>query len=78
VPYLPVEQDMTFKDSSRYHCAVCDGEEWLSGSYVYNRDPVCTCAAGSRDDELVLHAPDCDSVPCPFCQLLGESVHQVA
>jgi hypothetical protein len=69
---------MTFKDSSRYHCAVCDGEEWLSGSYVYDRAPVCTCPAGSRDDEMVLHTPDCDSVPCPFCQLLDESVHQVA
>jgi hypothetical protein len=27
---------------------------------------------------MVLHTPDCDSVPCPFCQLLDESVHQVA
>jgi len=83
---------MTFKESSRYHCAVCDGEEWLSGSFVYARGdgeewlsggfayaraPVCTCPVGSRDNDLVLHAPDCDSVPCPFCQLLNESVHQV-
>jgi heterodisulfide reductase subunit B len=50
------------------HCAVCDGDGVLSGSYIFARSTVCTCGAGPVN-ELTLHAADCDTVPCPFCHL---------
>ena len=56
----------------RLHCGVCDGDGFLSADYVFAREPVCTCGAGPYD-EWTLHSPDCDTVPCPFCQLLDDS-----
>lgn len=54
----------------RHYCDVCASTRWVSGSYVFNRGTVCTCGAGPYD-ELTLHDGACDSVPCPFCQLLN-------
>jgi hypothetical protein len=60
------------KRSRRQHCDVCADNQLLSGDYVFDREPVCTCGAGPVD-EWTLHAPDCDTVPCPFCPLLNDS-----
>ena len=66
---------MPFKDSSRYSCAVCGGYEWISRDYVWPaRGLHCTC--GAPGGLASLHAVDCDSVPCPFCQLLDEPSFQ--
>jgi hypothetical protein len=54
----------------RESCSVCDGAGYLSGSFVFARDPACTCGAGPLD-ELTLHDVACDAVPCPFDQLLS-------
>lgn len=51
-------------------CAVCDGYGRVSCDYVYNRETRCTCGQGS--DVLAMHDIACDTVPCPFCPLLGE------
>jgi hypothetical protein len=47
-------------------CAVCEGYGTVQRSYVFGDDPVCTCDAGEFD-ELTLHDPHCDTVPCPCC-----------
>lgn len=49
-------------------CSVCEGYGTLPCAEVFPRDPVCTCGAGEFD-EMTVHAADCDTVPCPFCQL---------
>lgn len=56
----------------RRHCDVCGDQEILLGAVVYRRYTVCTCGAGPVD-AWTLHTPECDTVPCPFCQLLGEA-----
>jgi hypothetical protein len=67
---------MTYTDSSRYHCNVCDGFKTLiAEAYLPGHEPVCTCGAGPLD-KVTLHDVNCDTVPCPFCQLLDEPVHQ--
>jgi hypothetical protein len=57
----------------RRYCAPCAGFHVLPGGYVFGRGTACTCGAGPVD-ELTLHTVDCDTVPCPFCQLLNESL----
>jgi hypothetical protein len=52
----------------RRRCDVCVDTHFVSNCYVYAREAQCTCGAG--DDELAFHTVSCDSVPCPFCQLL--------
>lgn len=54
-------------------CDVCDDTRFIAAAGVFGRDPVCTCGAGEPGDEMVLHAVDCDAVPCPFDQLLCDS-----
>lgn len=53
-------------------CSVCCDTGWVSISFFGKRAPVCTCGAGPYD-ELTLHAPECDSVRCPFDQLMSEA-----
>jgi hypothetical protein len=68
---------MNFTASSRYHCDVCDGLKSVLADILFERDRVCTCGVTLHDiPELTLHDVDCDTVPCPFCQLLDEPVHQ--
>jgi hypothetical protein len=55
----------------RHHCDVCSALGTVPAGPVFGRGPQCTCGAGPFD-ELTLHAGDCDTVPCPFCQLLGD------
>jgi hypothetical protein len=59
-------------------CAVCDGYGVLSCDYVFDRPSVCTCGHGDPHDELITHAYDCDTVPCPFCQLDGNALENAA
>ena len=59
------------RKAPRALCSVCEGYGIVARAEVYLRDPVCDCGAGPYD-ELTLHAPDCDSVPCPFDQLIGD------
>lgn len=66
---------MNFTASSRYHCDVCDGYQTVPADTVFERDRVCTCGAGPLD-AMTVHDGECDTVSCPFCQLLDESVHQ--
>lgn len=49
----------------------CEGTGLLDRNWVFNHDPQCTCSAQTDDFIMTLHALDCDSVPCPFCQLEG-------
>lgn len=49
-------------------CTVCEGTGFLPRQWVTGLRE-CTCGAGPLD-ELTLHAAGCDSVPCPFDQLL--------
>jgi hypothetical protein len=45
----------------------------VSAPWAFNRDRVCDCGAFARSPGLlksmVLHAVECDTVPCPFCAL---------
>lgn len=50
-------------------CGVCNDAHALPGAFAFGRDSECTCGAGPYDD-WTLHDPGCDTVPCPFCQLL--------
>lgn len=43
------------------------GKEWL-----YQREPQCSCEAGTEDFDLTFHDIQCDTVPCPFCVLTGK------
>jgi hypothetical protein len=52
-------------------CAPCEGYGTVPGAEVFLRDPDCTCGAGDYDD-LTFHDIACDTVPCPFCQLLPD------
>jgi hypothetical protein len=56
----------------RRHCDVCGDDGFVPADCVFDRDTACTCGAGPVD-AWTLHAPECDTVPCPFCQLLGEA-----
>lgn len=56
----------------RERCAACDDTGFIAAAGVLGRDPVCTCGAGAPGDEMTLHAVECDSVPCPFDQLLSD------
>lgn len=56
----------------RSGCSVCNDTGWVSISFFGKRAAVCTCGAGPCD-ELTLHAPECDSVRCPFDQLMSEA-----
>ena len=47
----------------------CLGTGWVSGEWVFGREPVCTCGAGDPRDISILHKWECDAVPCPFCPL---------
>ena len=68
---------MPYTDSSRYYCDVCDGLSSVPADVLYRRDRVCTCGVTPHFiPQLTLHADDCDTVPCPFCQLLDEPAHQ--
>jgi hypothetical protein len=57
---------------TRVLCVVCADTHFLSRSFVFNQPTVCTCGAGPVD-ELTLHRPDCDSVPCVFCQVFDRA-----
>lgn len=51
-------------------CAVCDGDGTVMATWAYKRRVrACTCGAG--DGQLVMHDYRCDTVPCPFCQLVS-------
>lgn len=55
-------------------CSVCDGFGTVPRSAVFLPAlRVCTCGAGPFD-EMTLHDVHCDTVPCPFCQLLPKPV----
>ncbi len=53
-------------------CGACGDAHVLPGSYVFARPSQCTCGAGPYD-AVTLHDACCDTVPCPFCQLLRRS-----
>jgi hypothetical protein len=57
----------------RKHCTVCSNTGWVSISWFRRREAVCTCGAGDPADEMIFHTVDCDSVVCPFDQLLVEA-----
>lgn len=57
--------------SVRGHCDVCDDNGYLVASTIPGAPVVCVCHVGSFDNEMELHDVQCDSVPCPFCQLIG-------
>ena len=54
-------------------CGVCQDTHVLPGRAVFGRVSECTCGAGSYDLKT-LHDAGCDTVPCPFCQLLSRGV----
>lgn len=56
----------------RERCGACDDTGFIPGAEVFARDPQCTCGAGRPGDEMVLHAVECDAVPCPFDQLIRD------
>lgn len=56
-------------------CDVCNDTHVVPAGWVFQRAISCTCGAG--DGEMKLHAPDCDPVPCPFCQLIDERVYWI-
>lgn len=57
----------------RRHCGACSGEGTIPGSFAFGRERHCTCAAvPGKIPQMTLHAAACDSVPCPFCQLLRD------
>lgn len=50
------------------YCDVCAGLGFVNAWTVLPREFRCTCETLS-----LVHAPDCDSIPCPFDQLLEVS-----
>ena len=53
------------------NCPVCEGFGTVPRSLVPS-SRICTCGAGPVN-ELTLHDVHCDTVPCPFCQLMPEN-----
>lgn len=56
-------------------CTECEGYGTLIASWAFGRARVCDCGAIAASPgqlaEMVLHAAECDTVPCPFCGLKG-------
>lgn len=52
------------------HCPCCSGMRTLQRSWVFSREPECDC--GMAGGQFAFHLGECDSVPCPFCQLVEE------
>jgi hypothetical protein len=70
--YKPAEQlahelAMVFLEGAE--CA-CGGLGSFGAEWVFNREPKCDCPVESDDYENNFHDINCDTVPCPFCQLL--------
>lgn len=56
-------------------CA-CMGLGVLGAEWAFKRDSHCTCSKQTDDFETVFHDVQCDTIPCPFCVLLGKiSLH---
>jgi hypothetical protein len=56
----------------RKYCAVCEDFGSVPSGWVY-ASPGINCTCGAVPDELAeltFHDPQCDTLPCPFCQLL--------
>jgi hypothetical protein len=53
-------------------CAVCEDFGSVPSGWVYNAPGInCTCGAAPGElPELTFHDVQCDTLPCPFCQLL--------
>lgn len=45
----------------------CAGVGWLGREWLEIREVRCDCGAGDPNNNNVLHARECDAVPCPFC-----------
>jgi hypothetical protein len=63
---------MVTKTRTPCRCSVCNDTGFISISFFGKRPAVCTCGAGSPSDGMTLHAVWCDSVVCPFDQLLSK------
>lgn len=54
-------------------CAVCEGYGTVMAPWALGRERKCNCGATAANPgklaEMVLHAPSCDTLPCPFCKL---------
>lgn len=63
-----VKENFEFTEADLEGCP-CQGTGWLALEWLEKREPRCTCGGGDPADPNTFHSLDCDTVPCPFCQL---------